>query len=439
MAPSHSLFNSPRIPYHDHVPPTSPSLQMPNVFVVPPEEDQLSPWCCFDATEAPPLEPGYSTILDVEFLDGALGVLHTESHAPIFHRDAEGPFESRNPIIMPRKSIETRSITGVLMNDEYYDTDDELELEQDQDVQAPREGRRREAGEDSEIVEVVKVRRYSRNDEVPSNARAPAKNTKSFKSRASKAFQSLKNVGKGSTRSKRRAQDIFTSPPSTEDEPPPRAKTPTMSRRGSIILSQIFNNPATIKARPSVSSFEAPQSPSESIFPSSSSSSVLNQPPLPTLSHDSFSPPDFLNPSSSSPLLQWTDPQGFRSPSPTPSTQTSSARRRFSVISLQRIFSFSSSDPGVDATPRPTSMSRDSTGPSSASSLGPDTPTEELAPLPLPLPHSHQIYSETAKGNTMHSKAAAAGASIVSSGDVSFEMRLDSLHFESLSFDADRF
>lgn len=82
-------------------------------------------------------------------------------------------------------------------------------------------------------------------------------------------------------------------------------------------------------------------------------------------------------------------------------------------------------------------MSRDSTGPSSASSLGPDTPTEETTPLPLPVPSTH--YGAKVKEDVPHLKAAGAAAALINPGDISFEMRLDSLHFESLSFDADRF
>ncbi|KAF9459568.1 hypothetical protein BDZ94DRAFT_1312294 [Collybia nuda] len=435
MAPSHSLFNSPRIPYHDHVPPTSPSLQMPNVFVVPPEEDQLSPWCCFDATEVTHLEPDLSTILDIEFLDGALEVLHTESHAPVFHRDADGPFGYRNPVIMPRKSTETSSITDVPIDEKRYGSDDELKLERVLEKSVYNGCGRRNVGEDSEIVEVVKVRRHDREGRVQDNTEALDKTSKSFKSRASKAFKTLKNVGKHSTRLKRQAQGILVSPPSIEDEPPPRARTPTMSRRGSVILSQLFNTPSPIKPCQSVSSFGVASSLTESVFPIPSSSSSVFHPTIPPRPlPDLHSLLDLLDPDCSPSSLQDIDHQAFRSPSPTPSTQTFSARRRFSIMSLQRIFSFSSPDHDVDAMPRTSNMSRDSTGPSSASSLGPDTPTEEVIPLPLPL---HSTYSD--RNGAVPQFKTAEVTSTISAGDISFEMRLDSLHFESLSFDADRF
>ncbi|KAF8061450.1 hypothetical protein FPV67DRAFT_1703758 [Lyophyllum atratum] len=412
MAPT--LLSTPFI--HSTAPPTSPELQVPNVFVIPPDEDDSPPWCFFDAADAP---THLSTAPDIPFLHGALSIYQTEPQSPVFHRDP-GPFPSHNPVAMPWKSPETRSIMDVLMNDDYLESDDEMELELDHQV---FNSRGRAAGNDSEVVEVIKVRRHA--ERIEDHARIPTlppKSSKSFKSRASKAFRSLRNVGKGSLRAKPKAQDIFSSSPVEDLEPelPPRSKTPTVSRHGSAIFSQIFSPPPTLQSRSSVSSFDA-------VRPSPKSPPLAGRYPSSLYNHPSSD--DCPGPSLASCSSLNFDDQDLRSPSPTPSTQTKSNRRRFSVMSLQRIFSFSQADDFSDITP--SSMSRDSSGPSTSSSSGPDTPTEESTPLPLHFGHEdHGLLSQ---------KRSATAVPALGQGDISFEMRLDSLHFESLSFDADRF
>lgn len=422
---------------------------MPNVFVVPPEEDQRPTWCFFDATKEPPVEPELSTVLDVDVLESALDALHTEAHAP-FHRDAAGPFGTQNTVIMPR-GIDAKSITDVLMNHDYLDTDDEMEMEGGHELVrgVTMDG----TGNDSEIVEVVKVGRNAKRRGVPTDTEvARVKSSKSLKSRASKAFRTIRNVGRGSVRSKPKAQDIFDSTNEMGCEPPLRAKTPTMSRRSSVILSQLFTGPGNSKTRPSAPSFE-PRSinnhPVEESPPASPSSSHHH---VPMTSPTSPPPLDFLDPSSPSSSHQDFDHhQDIRSPSPTPSTQTFSTRRRFSVMSLQRLFSFSSSNSAVETSnfgPEPViprsapSMSHDSTGPSTISSSGPNTPVDDVTQLPLP-PHLQLRLSLDSDDGLIstHPKPEPTVSPItpVTRADVSFEMRLDSLHFDSLSFDADRF
>ncbi|KAF5386976.1 hypothetical protein D9615_001778 [Tricholomella constricta] len=398
------------IPYHVQALPTSPSMQMPNVFVVPPEEEDTPAWCCFDANEVPLL----TTAPDIPFLDGALSMFQTESQAPIFHRHAAGPFASRNAVLMPRKSLENKSVLDVLMDSEYPESDDEMDLDLDQEVL--NDGRC--LGNDSEIVEVIKLRRHGDDIQHPFRG-STAKPAKSFKSRASKAFRSIRNVGKRSSRTKPKAQDVFTSSSITgTGELPPRSRTPTMSRRSSAVFSQLFSPQSTIQSRSSVSSFDAPRSSTQSPPPAGYSSSSYC--PSPSDAHPGTSL------TSSSSLIF--DHRDTRSPSPDPSTQMKSNGRRFSMMSLQRIFSFSG-DEFSEVTP--TCMSRDPTGPSTASSSGPDTPTDESTPLPPNfITEDHGPFTP---------KPSATSVPALGQGEISFEMRLDSLHFESLSFDADRF
>ncbi|RDB24186.1 hypothetical protein Hypma_008861 [Hypsizygus marmoreus] len=405
---------------HDKAPPTSPSLQMPNVFIIPPEEDETPTWCCFDAAEAPPRV--LSTSPNLHFLDTALSMFQTETEAPVFHRDSVGPFGSHNSVIMPRKTLETRSITDVMMDGENYESEDEMEAEYKEHPLT--RGRSNGVGNDSEIVEVVKVGRHPHEPEAQAHPPTPpAKCSKSLKSRASKAFRSIKNVGKGSLRSKPRVQDIFTSKPVTAGELPPRSKSPTISRRGSAIFTQFFSPPTTLHSRSSVSSFDAVRAPPE-LHQEEGQISSFSGP-----SHTATTP------RSSTVSTQDLAQQDIRSPSPTPSAQTFSNRRRFSVMSLQRLFSFSAETDASDSAPP--GMSRDSTGPSTASSSsGPDTPTEEAAPLPA---YQLQLHLDSIDNRSPFTRKCERGPVALEQGEISFEMKLDSLHFEALSFDADRF
>jgi hypothetical protein len=403
-------------------PPSSPSLHMPNVFVVPPEEDHSPSWCYF---QAPPL---MSTPPDTDFLHNALNALH---HSPAFHRSTSKPI----------KSGENKSITEILTNSERDYIDDELDFKLES-VPHAVDGARGTA-EDSVVVEVVKLRRH----EQEHVAIPPAKHSKSLKSRASKAFRSLKNVGKGSMRSRLNSPGASTPTPGADD-PSPRERTPTVSRRSSIILSQMFTSSPTLKSHTSVSSFENQRPRHDSLastldqrIPAFVSSTPYNNISTSPNSHI----PGFLDSLSLSSASSCQDSVHQISPSPSPtSIQTFSNKRRFSMMSLQQLFSFSSSDHGSEpsgsgsTTPTSTSMSRNSSGPSAASSLGPDTPTEGLPPLSLQLPlHLHPEGDD--KHFLVPSDHPSAAAPALGSEDLSFEMRLDSLHFETLSFDASRF
>jgi hypothetical protein len=428
MAPTLSFFNQQKPHFHDQAPPTSPLVQMPNVFVVPPEEDHSPTWCYFDAAEAPILESVLSVVPDIEFLDCALSVLHTESHAPVFRRNSGDPFGS------PKKSAETRAITDISINPEFHFSDDEMELELESEPQVSATCNRG-IGEDSVVVEVVKVRRHEEDDA----ATFPANPPKSLKSRASKVFRSLKNVGKSSLRLKHGTRDTVMQS-TAGDQPTYIEKTPLITPRGSTISSQPFTTSASLTSHNSVASpeFVDPVSALERNAPALMPSPSCNDIPS-TPSGPYSSTMEFLGLSSS---IADSEHQFMRSPSPTPSTRTFSNRRRFSMMSLQRLFSFSSSDSGaelsgsVSTTSRSPSMSRDSSGPSTASSSGPDTPTEDVSQLPLHL----QLHLRLEGGDHIPTASKfQAEVPLGSSGDLDFEMRLDSLHFESLSFDASRF
>ncbi|TFK42879.1 hypothetical protein BDQ12DRAFT_297104 [Crucibulum laeve] len=379
-------------------------MQMPTVFIHPPEEEQTPSWCCFDAAQP-----------------------------------SSDPSDSPQNTYATFDSMET-------------DADAEERFEYHQ--QKLRESSNRNAGEDSEIIEVVKVRKHRREpvyeeeeeqDTPPQTA--ALKHTSTLKSRASKAFRSLK----GSLRSsKPRAQDVFSQEhdQQRQHDEHQRPRTPTISRRGSGILSQLFTAPATsIRSRSSVSSFEPPsRSESKSAFPSSRSSVSVAT----SYSRRSSIYQGTISPSEQEPDLH------IRAPSPAPST----ASRRFSRLNLRKVFSFSSHTESISSgrTTPTLSSSKSSSSPQTPTSTEEEAGTEEITPrrrrsfsTDKDRPSSSTFEFDTGPvlnlelGSTAVpssfelSDARKRPALVQEDGDVSFEMRLDSLHFESLSFDADRF
>lgn len=454
--------------HHEHQSSPPVVLQVPNVFIVPPEEDHSPIWCCFDAAQP---SQSFSRLVEeeIEFLDS----------------------DSVHGNVNPRQAGETRSIVDALMSDEfadnYNDTDSEFDGEMDQDLysdhQSEMTGRTqysrlpRDAAEDSDVIEVVKVGRSRSRTKAEDQTPAPIKTKPSstFRARASKAFRSLT----GSLRaSKPRVHNVSSSVPSNSQMQPdeeqgsssyPRPRTPTMSRRSSIILSQLFSAPS-LKSRSSTSSFDHP---ANNIAPSSPSA-----PSFPSCTH---------LPTSRRASIYQEENQDLQSRAPSPCLSTASHRttnRRFSMLNLQKLFSFPSTPraatPSSDDTEYIPSSSRVPSATSSESTTsGPQTPTstEEAFPTRLASLEKKQSVafdlqtgsqSDVAVGSNLrlamdavdsdtfravgfdgesdpattptqtHYKVDDSGLGM-DQGDTSLEMRLDSLHFDSLSFDADHF
>ncbi|KAJ6623389.1 hypothetical protein B0H10DRAFT_2213454 [Mycena sp. CBHHK59/15] len=321
------------------MPPSSPSFAPSfQIIVVPPAEDFAPDYLVFDADDLP--EPDLATPPDFLSLDAALSQLDRPHPPPQFNRT------SVDTVVMPKRSDPHPDLADQTVHD------------------------------DSEIVEVVKVRRTHSPEPPP-----PAPKPKSLRSRASKAFRSIKNVARASSRTRPYAQDTFASSQSTHPTiASASAAPPPLTRRGSVILSQLFRSP-------SATDVAAPSSTLDFLNPdlySDDDDDEPDEPPIPAP----------------------------RASSPSPSTRTfsSTVRRRLSILNFQRRPRAAAPSP-----PSPPSLSRGSTLPSDSSSA-PQTPTDEAYPRPLP----------TSKD--------------ADDPDVTLgEMRLDSLHFDSLSFDPDNF
>ncbi|KZT28598.1 hypothetical protein NEOLEDRAFT_860415 [Neolentinus lepideus HHB14362 ss-1] len=456
-------------------------LQVPNVFVIPPEEEQADspPYCCFDA--AAPLE---DELVDMESLDAALNLVHYSSNSPpMFHRPYEN--DGVNHLTMPRRA----DIPGA-----------QSQLAQEWE-NAVREARRhRDTGEDSEIIEVIKVRRNEGMDDIFDGGLEDEilkKKDKTLRSRASQAFRSIKNIGKGNRKGnsknvlaqRQEGRESFESTSTTilsENLPgqvnPPRAESPEechrkLSRRKSRPLSSIFTlsqgnrsssnikaNSTVAEAGPSLAGHE----PQATITTSSSMGSSITTDSWSSISAED--PDIFIN-------LVLPDDLPSRSVSPSLSVKRS-FRKRLSILSLNRIFTSSTefseepltARPAPAPYPIPMPISPDSRSvqfspcPTASSSEALDTPTDDVYRSPtLPsLPRSSMqiITQDESEGGKSPSDSrgsmspSESRGSMPSSGSTTtqsskppsstengeeVEMRLDSLHFDSLHFDAEEF
>jgi len=401
MFTPHSFQRPSEVNGHLHAPPSSPSFQMPNVFVIPPEEEQLQtpPWCCFSAAQDGHLN--LSTTPDFGSLDIALHIL--QDTTPTFSRSSNDDFEN---IVMPKKVGENIPMSG-----EKYDKQPACPTISTAETES-----------DSIVVELVE---FEESDVVPhTHTTAPTmKRSKTFMSRASGAFQSIKSVGKIRNR-KLSAKDTCPSNTSTPTLgnrqpvekyplPAPRALNRTLSRRSTTVLPPLFQSPKADSSPPSTA--EAAFSP---LSPPESSSS-----PSTYLPHQGTAPFD------DQPSCIADEPTGSHSTLRSSSSSTKSFRRRFSVLDLHRFFSFPSSPTSNTFSSLSTSTASlsISRGVSSSSDGFPETPVDDI--------HETEVFPKTmlAEGRNLAEEGGGLHR------DLNFDMTLGSLHFDSLSFDPHNF
>jgi len=403
------------------VPPSSfNSGQMPDVFVIPPEEEQgeTPPFCYFDASKAV-----LSTEPDIESVDIALSVHQQIANtAPMFIRTME------EEVTMPvRRSAEEPSSPISL-----YRSEDE-----------------------DDIVEVYKVEK----EVSPVAGKKDAMSrSKTFRARATQALRSIKNVGKSSRKQPAPVQTVSSPPPNEDENARPttpsvasRAEKNTLSKRRSRPLSQIFRfnqeEPATEAVPPSPTDTVRPTSPTFSVAspplsPTSPTRSSMQSSVLGSFRPSSVSSqPGPSRPSSS--LLYDNPPASPASLRP----KSTSFRKRLSLLELPRLFSSSSTVSTTSSASTP-----------STSSL--EDPPSDVPPTPLPstISLARQSSQSSSKRSWRMSHPGdddnveedygeiqpASALSMVKeedsyANDLNLEMRLDSLHFDSLSFDPNDF
>ncbi|KAF7789552.1 hypothetical protein EIP86_000498 [Pleurotus ostreatoroseus] len=344
----------------------------------------------------------------MEALDVALNFhQQTDNRAPAFHRSSCN--ESQDTVVMPRRS------DGRARESPPPLTRKELAL--------------RNILDDTDVVEVVKVKRKeSFIHEEGDMGESRMKKSKSFRARASKAFKSIRNLNAAKNHRKQDAENA--APVSENGTYSSRPPTPSLPRRKSMQLSQFFSSTRTSRS----ASFDVPPMPPSPTSPTSPTSRTSASSDWSRVSRPLLTLSECAN-------LQAT--QNSQSQSTLSSKR--SFRRRISVLDLQRLFT-PSSQSNERAVPSH-DQCEDILPPqrSSASEYQPVTPSVTsgsgfLQSLDSAFTGSSSTirspstpYPSTFEDMGIHQDEDFA------MGDESFEMRLDSLHFDSLQFDPEEF
>ncbi|KAF8448065.1 hypothetical protein L210DRAFT_3641903 [Boletus edulis BED1] len=412
---------------------------MPHVFVVPPEEEQQDnpPWCCFDADEQPEDNGDIPSSPDFHFLD----VPHLFEQS---EHDVPDLFVRRTSIYQPRPRI---AVSKKLEKKQRPEAIKIIESK-------PSQARQRDAREDPDVVEVVKVKR-GREALTDSEENANAKRPKTLKARATKALQSIKNVSKTSHRT--HVKQLWTSSESmpgifkgvqeqirsqqdkTEDRHPSTPpKKVSLSRGTSRKLSQIFHpvKPSRVESSFTVRASSAASAEAREILSTADPSS------LPHIRYKN------INSSHNEVTSTFMTDDGLHRPvSPTPPMPPTkkNINKKFSVRELQRLFSFSLSSSG-DPSPSPTttgvlsssahSSSKPSTSTSTLPYNNPDVPMEEDTYVDVDF--SDFDSTDRKLGSQYHQAFHTYDDGLCTPrrlSDLGCEMKLNSFHFDSLSFD----
>ncbi|KAI0033241.1 hypothetical protein K488DRAFT_70016 [Vararia minispora EC-137] len=373
---SHS-FDLPPAPY------ASPVFCMPDVIVHPPEEEQTSfcaPFLAFAAADARPA-PGPST---PELACAAARLNAWQSPQPTPAR--------RSAFHLPRPA----SALGIFTDGDWPSPSpsSSQSAKRPHAPAAPYEPE----NDTLDVIEVVKVPRAHASDDVGAR-RLPPKRGLAL---AARLRSSLRVVGKKPRAGAAREQ----APP-----PPPLVMPPPVESEASAGLRR---SRSTRLARPlsqlfTFGSGDVAGLDREAASTTSRLSSLASGVEAPTLE----------------------EPDTAQGP---PSTKT--ARRRFSFVSLQTLFV-----PPASSAPTPPALSSPTRTteslPSSTSSSEPRTPPDVADDFSLTSIPPFTAAAGPQDGGLSARKGACVDD--VQMGDVSFEMQLDSLHFENLSFDVDGF
>lgn len=393
------------------------SSRMPHVFVIPPEEEQQEnpPWCCFDADQpnvsADCSPPSHHDIhlFNVPYTPQPSS--QTSAGSPAICAPVAGP--PRTKLVSPRKLEKKQRPEAVKIVEK-----------------AAERGGCRDVREDSDVIEVVKVKR-GKDDLTDPEEHSKMKRTKTLKARATRAFQSIKNVGRGSR--KQRIKDLWTSSEGVpgafkgmqehirhQEEQLQQPPLIPPSLPNSRSLSQIFQSTKPPQPPPAI--VPGPASQHLPSFHSSSkdSSSLLSKNLAP-------------------------EPTPIEPATPKSSTKNN---KRFSVRELHKVFTFPSSSPG----PRlPTPQTAPTLPPARNDSVPSMATSTVSSDYDDPVDDAYNTvhffnHRTNQKLGTMHHRPAVMddeddyGTLLPGRPrDLSFEMRLDSLHFDSLSFDPEEF
>jgi hypothetical protein len=398
-----------------------PSFQMPTVLIHPPEEeqDEAMPWCAFDANNET-TQPGtaFSTP-EMEVLPDAWSeaVLPTAEHAPIFHRA-----QVDSNVIMPRRGPSDPSFPG------------KANLHRLSSI--PESPKRAKERDDEDIVEVMKVRRgEGMLDVAYAHGTVPARRrSKTLRSRAAQALRSIKNVGKAPRRPT--AEHVV---PAKENGHPPKTLTPV--HVPATATAALDNHKKSLPTQPSTPRLKRRLSqPLSNLFGRGAGSSTVAQKPSDIIGVGTSSShsgrfqtmPFSHNRSASTSALNLAS---FGAARPTsPSFSLRSTRHKFSFVNLQSIFSGNSMGTNEpEPEPQPVTASPELDGPALSRTV--ETPVDDEG---WDSGEDYDSPRRHAGLGAMHGHLDE-DEGLYPEQEISFEMRLNSLHFDSFSLDADIF
>jgi hypothetical protein len=408
----------------------SSACEMPTVLVHPPE-DEAMPWCAFDANQEVAEAVVVFTTPEMEIQQSELddwpqAVHPTAEDAPAFHRS-----QADNGVVMPRRGSSSNSTLSKAANPPGL-------------APIPESPKRPKEKDDDDIIEVMKVRRgegmpdvaYAQGT-IPTLKRSK---TLTLRTRAAKALRSIKIVGKAPRRpaldqvfpvKKNEQPNVKVEVPTPTPTPTPTLSSSTVDKRRAK-LKDVFNPTHTstprLKKRNSQPLTNVFGSESELAGPSSPDTIGLGFAPPPPHSGGSRTfPYSSRGASASTPALQLSRDEPAHPTSPTFSTfSLRGHRRKFSFGSLQSILSGNGStqpmpeprqaeaSPDVDDPTPPQTPVDDGWDPDEDY----DSPRRRVAPGRVPRRSDETVHPEQ---------------------DISFEMRLNSLHFDSFNFDTEVF
>jgi hypothetical protein len=400
---------------------SSPAFDMPTVLVHPPE-DEAMPWCAFDADqEVAEAEVVFTTpemeLQQSELDDWSQTVHPTAEHAPAFHRS-----QTDSAVVMPRRGSTSHSTLPRAANPPGL-------------APIPESPKRPKEKDDDDVVEVMKVRRgegmldvaYAHGT-VPTIRRSK---TLTLRSRAAQALRSIKNVGKAPRRPA--LDQLF--PTKENEQPAVKTEVPTPTQSSSTVgkrrakSKDVFNPTHTSTPRLKKRNSQ----PLANVFGHGGSESELASPSAPDTIGPGFSPPPphsggfrtfpySRGASASTPALQLMKDEPARPTSPTFSLR--SHRHKFSFGNLQSIFS-GNTQPMPEPQQVEANPDMDDPAPPQApiddgweSDEDYDSPRRRVAPGRVPRRSDENACPEQ---------------------DISFEMRLNSFHFDSFNFDTGAF
>ncbi|KAI9457773.1 hypothetical protein BJY52DRAFT_1223688 [Lactarius psammicola] len=414
---------------------SSPSTQMPTVFVHPPEEEQeeSQPWCAFDASKENIMSGVAFTTPEMDVLVSKLDIWSQTAHptaepAPSSHRTQTDidVFISRQDSLGPSPSGSSSNPLGL--------------------ASIPESPKRHKERDDDDIVEVMKVRRSEGMPDVAyAHGTVPVfRRPKTLRSRAAQALRSIKNVGKVPRRSA--LEHVF---PAKENnghaaKPSAPAHAPAWTDKHAKVLPTQPSTPLLKKrvSQPLSNLFSLGQG-----APTSSSSAPSDPaPPTPspsgrfrTMPHSRGMSATLSTSASTSALHLPTD--GPARPT-SPSFTIGSTRHKFSFVNLQSIFSGNVTVPHEpEREPEPESeLGSEPVATTADAETDPELPRTVQTPVDdgwdsdedYDSPRRHANLGTTARRPVDESPS-------LEQQEFSFEMRLNSLHFDSFSFDADAF